>query len=117
MRLPTFFFVEVELKSVLPYYLVLPLYVLTHAVFVFSGDPATEQYLQVEGYDFHDRPKFTLNWRYAVPNRSGSGGRRIVVRDKGAEPVVFTFSRRRISHSLVIIEACLGGILLEKAAP
>lgn len=73
-----------ELKSVLPY-LVLLLYVLTRAVFVFSGDPATEQYLQVEGYDFHDRPKFTMNWRYALPNRSGIGVRRIVVRDKVLE--------------------------------
>lgn len=29
-----------------------------------SGDPATEQYLEIEAFDFHDHPMFTLRWRY-----------------------------------------------------
>lgn len=28
-----------------------------------EGDPATEQYLQIEGLDQHDHPKFTMRWR------------------------------------------------------
>ena len=28
-----------------------------------SGDPETEQYLQIEGLDQHDHPKFTMRWR------------------------------------------------------
>lgn len=29
-----------------------------------SGDPETEQYLQIEGLDQHDHPKFTMRWRW-----------------------------------------------------
>ena len=28
-----------------------------------KGESGTEQYLQIEGLDQHDHPKFTMRWR------------------------------------------------------
>ena len=34
-----------------------------------AGDLDTEQYMQIEGLDMHDHPKFTLRWRWVRSDR------------------------------------------------